>query len=193
MSRIDASQWAAHLRRIASPAADVSAELCVGDLGPPFSAAVRGEAIPLPDEPVQHGEIGLWWARTDERIDVDAITAAPTEGSLLPQGVFRTIEVWTDAELSALHALWWLARDRARHDWMERVHRVRDWHLACTQPDNATNRPWALHVFLLGDSPEAVHYAETLLHNCQTQTGRPDVLSAWILLDAAAAIEETLA
>jgi hypothetical protein len=84
---------------------------------------------------------------------------------------YRTIEVWTDAELSAVHALWRLATDRRREDWKRRLDRAVAWHLIHTQPDNATNRPWALHVFLLADQPETIHYAETLLHNCQTFTG----------------------
>ena len=182
-------RWTAHLRRIAGPAATLDAAFGVGELEAPFRAAACGGPVRLPDKPIETGEIGLWWARVDERVDVDRLLSAPTDGSLLPQGLFRTIEVWTDADLSALHVLWFLARARQRDDWMQRIRQVRDWHLDHTQPDNATNRPWALHVFLLGGSGECVHYAETLLHNCLTMTGRPDPLSAWILLDAAGAIE----
>jgi len=190
MSSESPARWAAHLRRLAEPAAISGVPLGAGELDAPFRAAACGEAIDLPAEPVQAGELALWWARVDERVDVDRVISAPTDGSLLPQGLFRTIEVWTDAELSALHALWFLARARRRDDWMQRITRVRDWHLLRTQPDNATNRPWALHVFLLGGTGECVHYAETLLHNCLTLTGRPDPLSAWILLDAARGLEE---
>jgi hypothetical protein len=184
------SRWIAHLRRLAEPAALPADTLGVGALEAPFRAAVCHEKVNLPPQPVQTGEFGLWWARVDDRVDVDEILAAPTDGPLLPQGLFRTIEVWTDAELSSLHALWWLARARDREEWRERLARARDWHLLRTQPDNATNRPWALHVFLLGGTGECVHYAETLLHNCLTMTGRPDPLSAWILLDSAQALEE---
>jgi hypothetical protein len=190
MSAEPLSRWVAHLRRLAAPAAISGVALGAGELDAPFRAAVCGEAIDLPPQPVQSGELGLWWARVDERVDVDRVISAPTDGSLLPRGLFRTIEVWTDADLSALHALWFLARARQRDDWTRRLGRVREWHLAHTQPDNATNRPWGLHVFLLGGSGECVHYAETLLHNCLTMTGRPDPLSAWILLDAARAIEQ---
>ncbi|MEO1585156.1 MAG: hypothetical protein AAFR96_11390, partial [Planctomycetota bacterium] len=58
------------------------------------------------------------------------------------------------------------------------------------QPDNATNLPWAVHVFCVlaerdGDA-DASLYAETLLHNCVVGgAGRPDKLSALILLDSA--------
>ena len=64
------------------------------------------------------------------------------------------------------------------------------WNMA--EPDNATNRPWALHVFLLASAPECQHYAETLLHNCLVTTGEPEPLSAWILLDAANELERSL-
>jgi hypothetical protein len=189
MSPVALPRWIAQLRRLAEPAAASVPSLGAGALDVPFRAAVWGEAVEPPAEPVQAGELGLWWARTDDRVDVDEILSAPTDGSLLPQGLFRTLEVWTDAELSALHALWWLARDRRRDDWRQHLACARDWHLLHTQPDNATNRPWALHVFLLGGTGECVHYAETLLHNCLTMTGRPDPLSAWILLDSARALE----
>jgi hypothetical protein len=138
---------------------------------------------------VNRGEIGLWWALTDDRVDVDAIIGEADQGSLLPRDDYSAIEVWTDADLSAIHALWRLARDHDREDWRGRVESARDWHLEHTQPDNATNRPWALHVFLVGGTPECAQYAETLLHNCMSFGGVPDALSAWILLDAANALD----
>jgi hypothetical protein len=52
-----------------------------------------------------------------------------------------------------------------------------------TQPDNATNRPWALHVFARGGDPESTLYAETLLHNVTASDARHEALSRWILLD----------
>ncbi|MEY3022792.1 MAG: hypothetical protein RIS86_1990, partial [Planctomycetota bacterium] len=61
------------------------------------------------------------------------------------------------------------------------------WHLEHTQPDNSTNRPWALHAFLLADdgSGEAALYAETLLGNMRATEARDEPLSRWILADAA--------
>lgn len=61
------------------------------------------------------------------------------------------------------------------------------WHLEHTQPDNSTNRPWALHAFLLADdgSGDASLYAETLLHNMRATDARTEPLSRWILADAA--------
>jgi EAL domain-containing protein (putative c-di-GMP-specific phosphodiesterase class I) len=63
--------------------------------------------------------------------------------------------------------------------------RLVEWHLEHTQPDNATNRPWALHVFVRAGAPEARLYAETLLHNATASDARHEPLTRWILLDAA--------
>ena len=99
------------------------------------------------------------------------------------------IEVWTEVELSAMHAAWRLARLGAQPALRQRIERAMQWHLEHTQPDNATNRPWALHAFLLEGSPEACAYAGTLLHNAIAMGGQPEPLSAWILMDAAAELE----
>lgn len=99
------------------------------------------------------------------------------------------IEVWTEVELSALHAAWRLARLRAQPALRQRIERAMHWHLENTQPDNATNRPWALHAFLLEGSAEARAYAGTLLHNAIAMGGHPEPLSAWILMDAAAELD----
>lgn len=186
-------QWIAHLRHVGAPCADPIITLGAGALDAPFRAAVCGASVDPPADASANvpGEIGLWWARTQPDVDVDALIAAPTDGSLLPRDDYQAIEVWTDADLSGLHALWWLAAVRERADWRDRLDTARRWHLLHTQPDNATNRPWALHVFLLAPEPESRHYAETLLHNCVAVNGRPDPLSAWILLDAANALEST--
>jgi hypothetical protein len=60
--------------------------------------------------------------------------------------------------------------------------------IAEVQPDNATNHPFALAAFLAlahAGNFEAMLYAQTLLHNCQVQLGRPDAFSAALLLHAA--------
>ena len=117
--------------------------------------------------------------------------AAPTgmdrsgDGALHAWDGQQAIEVWTEIELAAMHALWRLARRTADAGLRERLHRAVRWHLEHTQPDNATNRPWALHVFLREGSAEARHYAATLLHNAQALEARPGPLSCWILMDAA--------
>ena len=182
-------QWAAHLRRIAGAAATNEVKLGLGTLEPPFRAAVLGEQTSPTPAQYPPGDAGLWWALVDDRVHVDDLIQAETDGSLFPQGLYKAIEVWTEADLCGLHALWRLARERGRHDWRARLEAVRDWHLANTEPGNATNRPWALHVFLLSGTFEGQHYAETLLHNCMSMDGVPDPLSAWILIDAARELE----
>ncbi|MEM1166524.1 MAG: hypothetical protein AAGI30_09580 [Planctomycetota bacterium] len=136
---------------------------------------------------------------TDQRLDaptLDLTTPATGPRPLFDQGTAKTIEVWTEQELSALHALrWLLARetaDAARTALRARMHSAIRWHLAATQPDNATNRPWALHVFaefaVTEHEIEADLYAQTLLHNCMQAKAQPDTLSAHILQDAADAL-----
>ncbi|RNC81625.1 MAG: hypothetical protein ED559_07500 [Phycisphaera sp.] len=98
------------------------------------------------------------------------------------------IEVWTETELAAVHAAWSLGPD-----WRAEARRAASWLVANIQPDNATNRPWGVHVFAslaleTGDAQFEL-YAQTLLHNCQVMTGRPDDFSAMILLHAARALQ----
>jgi hypothetical protein len=71
-----------------------------------------------------------------------------------------------------------------REQVMARLADCIEWHLEHTQPDNATNRPWALHVFLREGTPEARLYAETLLHNATASDARHEPLTRWILLDS---------
>ena len=105
----------------------------------------------------------------------------PEGGPLTERG--RTpLEVWTETELSALHALWRLARVTDHTDWRARALACARWHVNETQPDNATNHPWAIHVFLMAGD-DARLYAEGLLHACQV--GLLDRFSAIVLLDAA--------
>lgn len=181
--------WCTHIRRIATDAATDVALGGAGDLDRPFRHVVCGESTATRPPDDRAPEVALWWALVDDRIEVPEDAGQ----TLFPADRYRAIEVWTEAELCGLHALWRLARQRERPDWKRRAERVRDHHLEHTQPDNATNRPWALHVFLLGGSPEHVHYAETLLHNAMASGGTPDPFSAWILLDAASELERAAA
>ncbi len=92
------------------------------------------------------------------------------------------IEIWTEAELGALHALTWLGhRDRATAAAQFLIEEL--------QPDNGTNRPWSIHWFAMleietGDRYAGM-YAETLLHNALADGGVPDLLSALIMHDSA--------
>lgn len=111
------------------------------------------------------------------------------EGPLVPWDGSVAIEVWTEEELSGLHALWRIGRVASLPPAWDRARAAMRWHLEHTQPDNATNRPWAVHAFLLEGSGEALAYAGTLLHNALAMQGRPDPVSAWILMDAAAELQ----
>jgi hypothetical protein len=166
-----------------------------------------GEADPprLPPEKTllagERGEQLLWRACAGEPSDLArAVPPAATAGGdrpLLPTDAYLAIEVWAECELSALHALHRLVRER--HPALpacakERLDAAARWHLEHTQPDNSTNRPWALHVYLLAaegagiagvDRGDARFYAETLLHNMTATEARNEPLSRWILGDAA--------
>jgi hypothetical protein len=139
------------------------------------------------------GEVLLWAAM---RLDADLVATGldlSSEGPLWSRDDWSAIEVWTEAELCGLHALWRLARTRSslRVAARRRLASAIAWHLEHTQPDNATNRPWALHAFLLAGPPEARLYAETLLHNAQAH-GSNDPTTRWILADAARELELVL-
>jgi hypothetical protein len=147
-------------------------------------------------------DASLWWLLHDEQAAaLELVDPAPgaSAAPLFPRLHAQAIEMWTEAELSGLHALWWHARRGA--SGQAAIHRrclsAAKWLIAELQPDNATNRPWAVHVFAdvsLGDHldantrADASMYAQTLLHNCQVG-GSIDRFSACILLDAAGAIE----
>ncbi len=138
-------------------------------------------------QPVPAPVLGLH-RRSDWRSNFDA-------GSLFPQRNESgpiAIEVWTEVELSSLHALAWLAgRDPSLRPLVRNTAR---WLIENLQPDNATNHPWAVHLFaaigVLDSDPDASMYAQTLLHNCQVSQGRPDAFSALILRDSAASLRK---
>jgi len=191
VTTIPLDRWAAHLRALADS----------GDSGEPrgapeaFARWSGGERRADAPEGATRDD-ALWWALLDPSVDPLELVAAEPDGPLFPQESSRTIEVWTERELSGLHALDRLSGARGRHDLAERARAAARWHIEATQPDNATNRPWAAHLFLKLAAEEGLAdarlYAETLVHNCQTAGGVPDALSALILRDAADALEETI-
>jgi len=99
------------------------------------------------------------------------------------------IEHRTLIELCALHALCHLAEG----EMLVRVDELVDWHTRELQPDNGINRPWGLHAFVIRSVEaeaedlrlNAMLHAQTLANNCCITLGRPDLLSALILLDSA--------
>ncbi len=138
-----------------------------------------------------------WLAASAEREPLDTILEMierEPNGPIRDQGAAKTIEVWTESELSLLQALAWTALEPGRADLFDRVRGACLWHIDHTQPDNATNRPWGVHLFAVmaeaDGSGDARLYAETLLHNCMVTSGIPDPLSAEILRDAASALRE---
>lgn len=189
MSTRSRRAWIALLRAEADRAPRVDGRtLALGGMEQAVRDALR---LPPADDPGPDddaAETRLWRARGDAALDVSGIALRAGDGAILEQGAFRAIETWTDAELSALHALWWIARDRGRPDLAARLDRARAWHLEHTQPDNATNRPWAVHLFALAGTAECDHYAETLLHDAIALEGRPTALGGVLLHDAAEAL-----
>lgn len=136
------------------------------------------------------GDVLLWRSLHSGQLEPGTLLA-PDRGQACPLVHHRegtTIEVWTEVELSALHALWNCARVLERTDLRQRALDAAAWHVLNTQPDNATNHAWATHVFAalgaLGDA-QADLYAQTLVHNCCVATGRPDLVSAIALRDGA--------
>lgn len=135
-----------------------------------------------------HVDVALWWrVASGPGCPFDAgeiITSS--DGPLVPDLHQQPIELWSTAELCALHALSWLGLREPR--WRDRTLGAAAWLLANVQPDNATNHPWGVHVFAGMESAgdlEAGLYAQTLLNNALVGRERADRFSACILHDAA--------
>jgi len=131
----------------------------------------------------------LWWATDDPAIGT---LVRPGKGPLLYEpGDDTPIEVRTESELCALHALW--ARQHAEAGVVARCLSAARWHIAEIQPDNATGTPWAVHVFVELACRErnakardaALFHAEGLVHTGSVTLGKPGLRAACLLLDAA--------
>lgn len=161
--------------RVATPF--LSAALGIGPVGE------RGGAMDLDDR--------LWWAVHDPESAVAEYGSGI--GPLDPGLAEIAIESRTETELSAMHALFRLGLDRGEPGMIGRALDAARWQVAELQPDNGTNHPWGIHVFVVlaarsddpGESGAALMHAQMMLHNCQVQMGRADRLSACILWDAA--------
>lgn len=169
-----------------------------------WRASLRDGGGPIQSPPAAADpDARLWWALVSGALDACAVIDSLPEarrstdrGAIFPQGLYRTIEVWTESELASLHALWWHGKARGDAAAVARMFDAARWHLDNTQPDNATNRPWGVQVFLelasIDANPDARLYAETLLHNANAANGVPDPFSAEILLDGADALEAVM-
>lgn len=165
----------------------------------PFFFAWRTATPPPPLRPGAAPDVTLWAALTDEATPV-VMPEVEIRSPIAPRSSYRTIEAWTEADLASIHALWWLGRRRSRADWTTRALGAADWHLEHIQPDNATNRPWAIHVFLdlwrRRGIVEARLHAETMLHNADAGAGTaaagPGALIAQIAADSAEALDQII-
>ncbi len=197
-------QWAEGFRSLARAgmAADIPIKSSPIDARSSFAASFRDErgnrpkplteflahALDLPPTPSpdSRGDAMLWHA-----LRAGTTPTTTDAGPLFPDLSTEGIEIWTETELAGLHALSWHAI--AAPALRPRVISAAAWHVATLQPDNATNRPWAAHVFaLLADQtgdPAATLHAQTLAHNCRIATGVPDRVSALVLADAADALD----
>jgi len=139
----------------------------------------------------------LWDAlHRDDSSWMDLISS---EGGLVDPAGYA-IEHRTQIELCALHALWHLC-ERSQDDALRgRVDALVEWHTRELQPDNGINRPWGLHAFVVRSVEagseetrlDAMLHAQTLANNCCITLGRPDILSAVILIDSADALRVRL-
>lgn len=158
---------------------------------PLLAHMLRADPGPTPDLKRTDADLRLWWALHDGSSIESVVTPGP--GPVVGVPAFETgaIETTTETELGALHALAHHARRDGR--WRARCLEAARWHVEMLQPDNGTNHPWAVHVFLdlayteadPAASAAARIHAETLMHNALVSTGRPDLFSACLLLDAA--------
>jgi len=133
----------------------------------------------------------LWWGLHDPTFNPCNVLKTDT-GSLTGDDSAAAIETATQTELAALHALsHFAARD---HTLQPRLISAAEWLIASLQPDNATNHPWATHVFLRLEAQgniDAGLYAQTLVHNAMVSLGRPERFGAVLLLDASRALTES--
>lgn len=140
-------------------------------------------------------DVQLWWALLApiESAEADPWRHITVGNGPLLDGLDDVgIEARTEAELSALHALWNHVVRTGDDALRRRALTAVRWHLAEIQPDNATNRAWAVHAFatasleFAGDEALTARlHAQTLASNCQVSLGRPDRFSSLLLLDAA--------
>lgn len=136
----------------------------------------------------------VWWGLSHPAAFDSLRINLAADGPLLPHLREAGIETWTETELGTMHALLWRGTQQHSTPLIDRAFRAAHWMLDNLQPDNATNHPWAIHLFITmsldprraePDRAGADLYAQSLLHNAVVHMGRPDRFSALILWDAA--------
>jgi len=160
----------------------------------PFLAATTAQPLAFGPRPQASADELLWHAAAGtlpvER--VPSLIGTAHDGPLYGEAFAGTVEVFTESQLCAVHALHLLAMRYDRADWLDAAMRACRWMQDNLQPDNATNHPWGVHVFLLADArgvtTAGTLYADSMLMNCQVNQGRPDSLSAYILRHAASCL-----
>jgi hypothetical protein len=172
------SIWA---RRLRAGACD---ETALG-LAPPDSAW-GAEVGSAPDRQVWHVATSVE-VPSDHGLERIPGLRIEGDGPLLQRGATDAVEVWVDRELAAMHALGRIARRLERAAWFDRLRRAVEWHVEHTGTENATHRPWAVHLFVLHGSPDPEFFASGQLHAVTVEHGgaRPDPCTSWILRDAA--------
>lgn len=187
------STWIDILRRTASSRTTTAAD----------SPTARPPIRPFgPEDPaVQAWDLVIGSPRPAGGQGLRALAGTSNAGPFLDRPDDLAIEVWTECELSVLHAVWrWLLEagtdepEGVSTELRERAERAVAWHLEHTQPDNATTHPWAIHAVLElgGSEPEVIDYAGSILHAVEAAgyaRDGIDPLSSWILLDAARGLE----
>jgi len=136
-------------------------------------------------------DLHLWHAAampTDSREWIDDLVSTGRSGPVFGEPFAGTVEVFTESQLCALHALLRLATRERSERWLSHAVRSCLWLIENIQPDNGTNHPWGAHVFIvveaMGLTDSGIMYADAMLTNCQVHQGKPDRRSALILHDA---------
>jgi hypothetical protein len=149
--------------------------------------------VPGPKPESNAMDTSLWWGEGDAltgRCDSSPKPVTPLDPQI-------GIEIWTEAELASLHAVWNDVVDGTRPSWSGLARSAVDWHLDELQPDNATGHAFALHGFVIcaheSGRAEAWLHADMIVHGCMLGRGMPDRFSACLMLDAARGLQKYLA
>ena len=114
----------------------------------------------------------------------DRLVAGQTrEGAFLSAGPADNLESYWYDELALIHAIASYAMAARDPRAIEAVERATEYHVLETQPDHASNDPWALHAFARTDGARS--YAEQLLHATRVQQpGGATGVASMLLADA---------